>query len=99
MKISVFFYASTLESKSKNARRPMGGSIGDLRASSASSAAANKDSRKEDSVCELLETRKGSRASYHMNVRFSLFCIHDIIYNRLKKNHTKHFDLSYNNSD
>ena len=42
MKISVFFYASTLESKSKNARRPMGGSIGDLRASSASSAAANK---------------------------------------------------------
>ena len=77
----------------------MGGSIGDLRASSASSAVASKDSRKEDSVCELLETRKGSRASYHMNVRFSLFCIHIIIYNRVEENHTKHFDLSYNNSD
>ena len=34
-----------------------------------------------------------------MNVRFSLFCIHDIIYNRVEENHTKHFDLSYNNSD
>ena len=64
MKISVFFYASMQDQKAKNARRPMGGSIGDLRASSASSAAANKDSRKEDSVCELLETRKESRATY-----------------------------------
>ena len=43
MKISVFFYASTLDQKAKNARRPMGGSIGDLRANSASSAVASKD--------------------------------------------------------
>ena len=45
MKISVFFYASMLEYKTRNARRPMGGSIGDLRANSASSAIllASKD--------------------------------------------------------
>ena len=42
MKISVFFYASMLDQKAKNARRPMGGSIGDLRASSASFTAMNK---------------------------------------------------------
>ena len=30
-----------------------------------------------------------------MNVRFSLFCIHSIIYNRVEKNHTKNLDLSY----
>ena len=73
----------------------MGGSIGDLRANSASSAifASEQGFRKEDSVCELLETRKESRASYHMNVRFSLFCIHDIIYNRVDENHAKHFDF------
>ena len=71
----------------------MGGSIGDLRANSASSAAASKDSRKEDSVCELLETRKGSRASYYMNDEFSIFCIHNIIYNRVEENHAKHFDF------
>ena len=85
MKISVFFYASSLESKAKNARRPMGGSIGNLRANSASSAifANEQESRKEDFVCMLLETSEASRALYYMNVRFSLFCIHNIIYNRL----------------
>ena len=87
MEISVFFYASMLEYKAKNARRPMGGSIGDLRASSASSAIslASKDLERRIFVCELLETRKGSRASFHMNVRFSLFCIHNIIYNRVEE--------------
>lgn len=52
MKISVFFYASTLESKTKNARRPMGGSIGDLRANLAPSAIslASKDLERRISV-------------------------------------------------
>ena len=93
MKISVFFYASMLESK----KCPQ--AYGRKHRLSASKfclvRCCEQDSRKEDSVCELLETRKGSRASYHMNVRFSLFCIHNIIYNRLEKNHIKSIDLFY----
>lgn len=61
MKISVFFYASKLESKAKNARRPMGGSIGDLRANLASSAifASEQGSRKEDFCMSALRNQKG----------------------------------------
>ena len=43
----------------------------------------------------LLETRKGSRASFHMNDEFSLFCIHNIVYNRLEENHAKRLDFFY----
>ena len=28
-----------------------------------------------------------------MNVRFSLFCIHNIIYNRVEENHRKNLDF------
>ena len=75
----------------------MGGSIGDLRANLASSAIllASKILERRIFVCMLLETSEASRALYYMNVRFSLFCIHNIIYNRLEKNHTKNFDLFY----
>ena len=95
MKISVFFCASTLESKSKKCPQ----AYGRKHRLSASKFCLvryftnEQDSRKEDSVCELLETRKESRATYSMNVRFSLFCIHNIIYNRLEKNHAKNLDF------
>lgn len=61
MKISVFFYASTQDQKAKNARRPMGGSVGDLRANLASSAifASEQGSREEDLCMSALRHQKG----------------------------------------
>ena len=95
MKISVFFYASTLESKSKKCPQAYGRKHRRSASKFCLVRRSEQDSRKEDSVCELLETRKGSRASYHMNDEFSIFCIHNIIYNRLEKNHAKHLDFLY----
>ena len=89
MKISVFFYASTLESKSKKCPQAYGRKHRWSASKFCLVRCSEQDSRKEDSVCELLETRKGSRASYHMNDEFSLFCIHNIIYNRVEKNHRR----------
>ena len=40
-----------------------------------------------------LETLEASRATYNMNDEFSLFCIHNIIYNRVEENHIKRLDF------
>ena len=75
----------------------MGGSIGDLRASLASSAIllTNKILERRIFVCMLLETSEASRATYNMNDEFSLFCIHSIIYNRVEEKSSESVTQSF----